>query len=158
MKSTTAKGGIKPYFLRAFYEWCCDQALTPYVTVFINDQVKLPRQYTSDETITLNISQSACSGLLIDNHWLSATMRFAGVSHAVLIPMHNILSIFARETGQAMAFEKEAESMAPSTPQPVLKSVQGGLTDPISEPNCGKPPTKPTNQGKSILHIVKRPD
>lgn len=154
MKSTTAKGGIKPYFLRAFYEWCCDQALTPYVTVFINDQVKLPRQYTSDETITLNISQSACSGLLIDNHWLSATMRFSGVSHAVLIPMHNILSVFARETGQAMVFEKEGETVMP-TPQPVLKSVQGNLTSQISAPNGDKPPTKPINQGKSILHIVK---
>lgn len=104
MTLTIPDSSIKPYFLRAFYMWCCDHNLTPHVVIFVNDQVKLPRQYCLDDTITLNIDPSACVNLIIDEVGLSLTTRFSGISHAILIPVENIMSIFARETGQSITF------------------------------------------------------
>jgi Stringent starvation protein B len=49
----------KPYLLRAMYEWCCEQGLTPYMAVFVDEQVKVPQEFVRDNEITLNVGMDA---------------------------------------------------------------------------------------------------
>src|SRR3989344_2871940 len=35
----------RPYLIRALYEWCTDNGLTPYVAVRVDDSVQVPREY-----------------------------------------------------------------------------------------------------------------
>lgn len=99
---------VKPYMLRAWYEWCCDSGYTPYIAVWVDEFVNVPRQYVKNNEIVLNVGDTACVNLSIDNQWVTFTARFAGVAHHISIPVGNVLSIFARETGRGMGFELES--------------------------------------------------
>ena len=158
----------KPYILRALYEWASDNGYTPYIAVWVDEHTTVPRQYVKNNEIVLNIGQSASHNLNIDNQWLSFSARFAGVAHDVWVPVGNVLSIFARETGQGMGFELEK---APDTVAPVLQAVpdqpQGEhaaadgatVTDAADNDKAGDgqgpddPPPKPG--GRPSLRIVK---
>ncbi len=97
----------KPYFIRALYDWCIDQAYTPYLSVWVNEYTRVPAQYVKDQQIVLSISQSATQDLLIDNEWISFKARFGGIAQEVLIPIGHVQGIFAKETGEGMGFEVE---------------------------------------------------
>lgn len=163
MTLTISDSSIKPYFLRAFYEWCCDHDLTPHIVIFINNQVKLPAQYYClGETITLNIDSTACVNLTIDKAGLSLTTRFSGISHAILAPIENIVSIFALETGQSITFLPDNEQNKLSTTQkPCLKPIgknsvtnQTAITNKRS--NADKKKISDLKKSKQpVLHIVK---
>lgn len=101
------KTSTKPYLIRALYEWCVDNEQTPHIAVWVDEQTKVPMQFVKDDEIVLNIGPNACQGLSIANDWVSFSARFGGVSHDVWIPTGNILTIFARETGEGMGFELE---------------------------------------------------
>ena len=153
---------LKPYFLRAFYEWCCDHDLTPHIVIFINDQVKLPRQYCLDDTITLSIDPSACVNLIIDEVGLSLTTRFSGISHAISAPIENIVSIFARETSQSITFLPDNEQNKLNTTQKAcLNSIEkNSVTNQtaISNKQSNVDKKKMSDLKKStqpVLHIVK---
>lgn len=105
----------KPYLIRALHEWCSDNGHTPYVVVWVDGRTQVPREFVKDNEIVLNIGYSATQGLKIDNEWLSFSARFGGVPREIAIPVGNVLSIFARETGEGMGFEVEpAEEAVPS--------------------------------------------
>ena len=106
----------KPYFIRAIYEWCVDSGLTPYLVAYVDHRTTVPMQYVKDGEITLNVGANAVQQLQIDNDWVRFSARFAGVQHEVWIPTGNVLSVFARETGEGMGFElEEADSVAAPT-------------------------------------------
>ena len=46
----------RPYLIRALYEWCTDNGLTPYVAVSVDETVQVPREYVKNNEIVLNIS------------------------------------------------------------------------------------------------------
>ncbi len=94
----------KPYLLRAMFEWCAEQGLTPYVSVFVDEQVKVPMEYVREGSITLNIGMDATNSLLIDNESLQFKARFGGVPRQVVVPVTHIMAIYGRENGQGMAF------------------------------------------------------
>jgi len=94
----------KPYLLRAMYEWCCEQGLTPYVAVFVDEQVRVPQEFVRDNEITLNVGMDATNNLIIGNDSLEFKARFSGVPRQVFVPMTHILAIYGRENGQGMAF------------------------------------------------------
>lgn len=98
----------KPYFIRALYDWCCDSGYTPYVQVWVNEHTRVPLHYVQNQQITLSISQNATKNLLIDQDWMTFHARFSGVVEQIEIPMGHIQAIFAKETGEGMAFEIEA--------------------------------------------------
>ncbi len=106
----------KPYLIRAIYHWCNDQGLTPYIASVVDAQTKVPPGYAQDGQIVLNISEDATHHLSIDNDWLSFKARFNGRVHTLLLPIGNIIAIYARENGQGMSFE-------PETPQASLQEV-----------------------------------
>jgi stringent starvation protein B len=94
----------RPYLLRALYEWCADNGLTPYVAAYVDDSVKVPREHVKNNEIVLNISMDATSNLQIGNDYLQFKARFGGVAREIVVPIDHIIAIYARENGQGMAF------------------------------------------------------
>lgn len=106
MKPAPELTSSQPYLIRAWHEWCTDNGLTPYVTVWVDGSVQVPREYVKDGEIVLNISYDSTTSLQLGNDYLAFKARFAGVARDVMVPVDRVLAIFARENGQGMAFPK----------------------------------------------------
>ncbi len=104
MIDSSSSTSTRPYLLRAMYEWCADNGLTPYVAAFVDDTVKVPREYVKNNEIVLNISMDATSNLQIGNDYLQFKARFAGTAREIAVPISHVIAIYARENGQGMAF------------------------------------------------------
>lgn len=138
----------RPYLVRALYEWCTDNGLTPYVAVAVDDSVQVPREYVKNNEIVLNISFDATSSLKLGNDFIEFKARFAGSSREIMVPMSRVMAIYARENGQGMAFpmleEVPASAQLPASTSPatLLSSV------PSSEPASHL--AGPTADGKIV--------
>ena len=97
----------KPYLIRALHEWCTDSGHTPYLAVKVDHTTSVPHEFVRNGEIVLNLSVLATNRLKIDNELITFQARFAGVARELLVPIDNVLSIYARETGQGMTFEAE---------------------------------------------------
>lgn len=118
----------KPYLLRAIYEWCTDNGYTPYLGAAVDARTQVPREFVKNGEIVLNISFTATSGLKMDNDFVHFHARFGGVSRDIVIPVDNVVAIYARENGQGMAFEvtpaaNAAEAEDEAKAAPTLSSV-----------------------------------
>ena len=120
----------RPYLIRALYEWCTDNGLTPYVAVSVDDSVQVPREYVKNNEIVLNISFDATSSLKLDNNFIEFKARFAGSSRDIMVPMERVIAIYARENGQGMAFpmgsavQPDANPLGSPGPLAVVHSPQ----------------------------------
>jgi stringent starvation protein B len=94
----------RPYLIRALYDWCTDNGLTPYVAVLVDDSVQVPREYVKNGEIVLNISFDATSSLKLGNDFIEFKARFAGSAREIIVPVSRVIAIYARENGQGMAF------------------------------------------------------
>jgi stringent starvation protein B len=147
----------RPYLIRALYEWCTDNSLTPYVAVSVDESVQVPREYVKNNEIVLNISFDATSSLKLGNEFIEFKARFAGSSRDIMVPIGRVIAIYARENGQGMAFpmgmQVQAEVAPASSSSPLaVVSVSPPVTpdgklvqlvpgdDPSESP---KPPTSP---------------
>ena len=136
----------KPYIIRALHEWCGDNGLTPYLVVWVNEHVHVPKKYVNNNEILLNIGLSATKSLRIDNEWLSFSASFGGVLHDIWVPIANVMSIFARETGEGMGFEVHLEDE--KARPPVLRSVScSDDANPLG--------ISPTPRDRPSLRVVK---
>lgn len=142
----------KPYLIRALHQWCTDNGHTPYIVVWVNERTDVPREFVQNNEIVLNISYDATKDLLIDNDWLSFSARFAGVSRQVFVPLGNVMSIFARETGEGMGFELELAAGGEPALHAVDAAPQPAEPAGEAEPQAPKP-DKP--KGPPSLRIVK---
>ena len=97
----------KPYLIRALWSWCCDAGFTPYLTVFVDEQCRVPLEYVQDGTLTLNLSPAATGSLDIGNEWITLSARFGGVPRELIFPVGAVIGIFARENGAGMEFAYE---------------------------------------------------
>lgn len=97
----------KPYLIRALWSWCCDAGFTPYLTLFVDEQCRVPLAYVQDGTLTLNLSPTATGALDIGNEWITLSARFGGVSQELIFPVGAVVGIFARENGAGMEFAYE---------------------------------------------------
>ncbi len=104
-KDTTS---TRPYLIRALYEWCTDNGLTPYVAVLVDDSVRVPNEYVKDGEIVLNISFDATSSLKLGNDLIEFKARFAGTAREIMVPISRVIAIYARENGQGMSFPMAA--------------------------------------------------
>jgi stringent starvation protein B len=104
----TAEIGTKPYLVRAIYEWCVDCGHTPYLSVAVSDECRVPMQYVKNNEIVLNVSPSATRNLKIENDRLHFSARFNGVSREVSVPISAVSGIFARENSEGLMFKVEA--------------------------------------------------
>jgi stringent starvation protein B len=94
----------RPYLIRALYEWCTDNGLTPYVAVLVDETTRVPREYVKNGEIVLNISFDATSSLKLGNDFIEFKARFSGVAQEIIVPVGRVIAIYARENGQGMAF------------------------------------------------------
>ena len=144
----------RPYLIRALYEWCADNALTPYVAVFADDSVQVPREYVQNGEIVLNVSTDATSGLKIGNEFIEFRARFGGVPREIIVPIDRVMAIYARENGQGMAFPLQARAApAPGVPPAPAASPLGVVE--ASAPEGGPDDTEPP--GPAAPDARKRP-
>jgi len=106
----TQSSSTKPYLIRALYEWCVDNALTPYILVRVDKDTSVPVEYVRDGEIVLNIGPLASNKLQIGNDRLDCAARFGGVARQISVPIAAIAQIFAKENGQGLNFTVEANS------------------------------------------------
>jgi stringent starvation protein B len=160
MEALMAATSTKPYLLRAIYEWCTDNGFTPYIAVAVDQRTVVPRDHVKNGEIVLNISFTATNGLKMENDYIYFAARFSGVSRDLVVPVDNVLAIYARENGQGMAFERtmpgedEQAGEIEAAPEPTLAAVpspqsaeEGGGDEP-------EPPKKGGN-GRPTLTRIK---
>jgi stringent starvation protein B len=120
----------RPYLLRAMHEWITDSAHTPHVIVDATRAgVEVPSAYVKDGKIVLNLSTSATQRLQLKNDWIEFDARFAGVVHHVRVPMHAVLGVYARETGEGMVFSETEKEPTPPEPPTQPDRSTGSPTD-----------------------------
>jgi len=94
----------RPYLIRAMYEWCTDHSFTPYVAVKVDASVQVPRDFVQGCEIVLNISFDATSSIQLGNEFIEFKARFGGKPCDIMVPIHRVMAIYARENGQGMSF------------------------------------------------------
>lgn len=134
----------KPYLIRALWSWCCDAGYTPYITLFVDEQCRVPLEYVQDGTLTLNLAPSATGALDIGNEWIMLSARFGGVSRDLAFPVGAVVGIFARENGAGMEFAYE-----PSVVADMPSEVSGSAVPEVS------PESEPPRSSRPHLQRVK---
>ena len=132
-----------PYLIRAIYEWCCDSGQSPYIAVKVDAQTRVPLEYVKDGEIVLNVSPDATRNLKIDNDLIRFSARFNGVSQEIAVPVVAVKGIFARESGQGLAFQLASQSDTENKTQPGQ-----------SESDAAPKPSEAT-RSRAKLQIVK---
>jgi len=135
-----------PYLIRAMWEWCVDNSLTPYIAVKVDGDTRVPLEHVRNGEIVLNISPDATRNLKIGNELLQFSARFNGVSREVSVPVASVVGVFAKENGQGMAF-RSAES-------PVVALPGKGGESPVDKSGGGDKPGPPSG-GRPRLQVVK---
>lgn len=128
----------KPYLIRALYEWCYDQSLTPHIVVRVDKNCQVPKAFVKDGYITFNVGPVATKDFHVDNHWVSFSARFDGQAQEVMFPVATVVSFFARETQEGMGFPFEEDYDL------VDNTVESGAAS-----------EKPETKKASILQIIK---
>ncbi len=129
----------KPYLIRAIFEWCVDSGFTPYLSVKVDAETRVPLEYVKNGEIVLNISPDATHHLTIAEDVVQFSARFNGVSRECSIPLPAVIGISARENNQGLFFP----------PEPAVAPDETATPDPEPTP----PATPPA--GKPRLQIVK---
>ena len=83
----------KPYLIRAIFEWCVDSGFTPYLSVKVDAETRVPLEYVKNGEIVLNISPDASHHLNIAEDVVQFSARFNGVSRECSIPMPAAIGI-----------------------------------------------------------------
>ena len=159
----------RPYLIRALYEWCTDNGLTPHVVVRVDGSVQVPLEYVKDGEIVLNISYDATSALQLGNDYIEFKARFGGQPRDIVVPVGRVVAIYARENGQGMAFpppldlpEVSVPTVLSSVPKTSLADVSddrvvhlGVMDDNETEEEAPEPPPKAPIGAKTTLKRVK---
>ncbi len=104
---------MKPYLIRAMYEWMADNYLTPYIVVDAEEKgVEVPEAYIRDGKIVLNIAMDAVRSLELGNEWISFSARFSGRAMMIHVPIKAVQVIYAKENGQGLPFPPEMDEDA----------------------------------------------
>lgn len=132
----------KPYLLRAIYEWCVDQGYTPYISVVVDSQTRVPMAYVKEGQIVLNIGPLASHQLQMGNEFITFQGRFNGQAQSLSVPVSAVAAIYARENGEGMGFEIVDDG-----------SDENEMTDDQPDPDHTPPP--PPEPGRPKLTRVK---
>ena len=128
-----AEKSTKPYLIRAIHEWCSDSNFTPYLSVKVDANTRVPMEYVKDGEIVLNVSYDATHRLTIGNDAVQFSARFNCVSRECSVPMEAVLGIFARENGQGLFFQVETPT------QPAASDNAASNGNPSSPPGGTRP-------------------
>lgn len=140
-----AERSTKPYLIRAIHEWACESGLTPYLSVKVDENTRVPAEHVKNGEIVLNIGYDATHKLTIGNDLIQFAARFGGVSRECSIPIAAVQGVFARENGQGLFFPAE-------TAGPAVASAEPPVTTPPEDP---RPDNTPPSGGRPRLQVVK---
>ena len=128
-----AEKSTKPYLIRALHEWCSDSGLTPYISVKVDANTRVPAEHVKNGEIVLNVGNDATHRLTIGNDLIQFSARFGGVSRECSIPLESVTGVFAKENGQGLFFPRE------TAPNGTPASSPPETTPPATTPTGGKP-------------------
>ncbi len=114
----TSGTSTRPYLIRALHDWCTDNGFTPYIAVFVDEGVRVPKEYVKNNEIVLNVGFEATSALKLGNETIEFKARFGGSSREIVVPIDHVIAIYARENGQGMAFPMPASAPALGSSDP----------------------------------------
>lgn len=143
-----AERSTKPYLIRAVHEWACDSGLTPYLSVKVDENTRVPAEHVKNGEIVLNLSYDATHKLTIGNDLIQFSARFGGVSRECSVPISAVQGIFARENGQGMAFPAETQG---HSAMPAATAPASGAPEKPDDPK----PDAPAPGGRPRLQVVK---
>lgn len=124
----------KPYLVRAIFEWCVDQGLTPYITVVVGPRTRVPREFVREGQIVLNIGPDATNQLLLGNEEITFQARFNGVAFPVVVPIDAVAAIYAKENSQGMAFDAQPQARTPEGSAESASEVESESPEPAPPP------------------------
>lgn len=148
MISAVELPSTRPYLIRALYDWCSENGFTPYVAVKVDNSVQVPREYVQGGEIVLNVSMDATSSLKLGNDFIEFKARFGGKPRDIMVPIHRVMAIYARENGQGMAFPVSDDE----SPAVGLSAV--GVSEASSD-ECDEPTPPPTTPARPALKRIK---
>ena len=150
MISNTELPSTRPYLIRALYDWCSENGFTPYVAVKVDNSVQVPREYVQGGEIVLNVSMDATSSLKLGNDFIEFKARFGGKPREIMVPIHRVMAIYARENGQGMAFPVSDEEAVPAA----LSAVDSPALESMDTEDKPETPS-PSNPGRPALKRIK---
>ncbi len=150
MISNTELPSTRPYLIRALYDWCSENGFTPYVAVKVDNSVQVPREYVQGGEIVLNVSMDATSSLKLGNDFIEFKARFGGKPREIMVPIHRVMAIYARENGQGMAFPVSDEESLPAA----LSAVDSPALESMDTQDKPETPS-PSNPGRPALKRIK---
>ena len=146
----SAGTSTRPYLIRALHDWCTDNGFTPYIAVFVDEQVQVPKEYVKNNEIVLNVGFEATSALKLGNEQIEFKARFGGTSREIAVPIDHVIAIYARENGQGMAFPMPSDAAG---------SGAGGAgkadsaVGPVRGPRLAGPPGAAPRKGGTALTL-----
>ncbi len=146
-----AERSTKPYLIRAVHEWACDSGLTPYLSVKVDENTRVPQEHVRNGEIVLNLSPDATHKLTIDHDLIRFSARFGGVSRECSIPVAAVQGIFARENGQGLFFPAGSEAHS------IDATAGADALPPAASPGSPEDPKPetPAPGGRPRLQVVK---
>lgn len=124
---------LKPYLVRAIYQWIVDNHLTPYLLVDAEvEGVVVPRAFVQEGRIVLNLRPEAIHELALGDEHIAFNARFGGKPMQVYVPIRAALALYAQENGKGMVFDEaeDESSTPPPPPPPEAKSATPGRKRP----------------------------
>ena len=139
-----AEKSTKPYLIRAIHEWCSDSNFTPYLSVKVDANTRVPMEYVKNGEIVLNVSYDATHSLTIGNELMQFSARFNGVSR----------ECSSRSSG-SRASSRARTARAHSSPSRRRPRWRRRPPRRWRRPRPMSEPPKPPAAGKSRLKLVK---
>lgn len=145
----------RPYLIRALYEWCADNGFTPFISVSVDETVRVPMEFVKNGEIVLNISYDATSALVIGNEFIEFKGRFGGVARDIVVPVERVMAIYARENGQGMAFPIQAsiENHKPTAISPAKPSIVSSTPSTSDDDDNDNEPPRPSSGRPSLTRV-----
>ncbi len=148
---------IKPFLLRAYYEWIGESGGTPHLLVQAElPHVKAPKSYIDPEdgTILFNISVEATNNLVLNNKGVFFQARFDGVVWDVEVPFYAVRGLYAIETDDGIFFEL--------TKRDIEQEMASYLADtnitPLSPPSPSVEKAPPKKNSAPFLRVITNED
>jgi len=110
---------LKPYLVRAIYEWIVDNDQTPYLLVDATiTGCYVPEAFVENGQIVLNLRPEAIDALNLGNQEIAFSARFGGKPTDIFIPISAVLAMYAKENGKGMVFDPEEDVHNQPDPPP----------------------------------------
>ncbi len=152
---------LRPYMIRAIYEWAVDNDKTPMLAVRDEELgVEADAVKQQEAFVLYNIAPQAVRDLVIGEEGVRFHARFSGIPKFVAFDLKQVISVFCKESQTGVSFlssEGEAEGMQtlPEGMMVVMEPSAGKELEPEKVvPDTGTSAPKPSS-ARSHLRVVR---